>query len=247
METAVCVVGLYRTFASTARSIATNVLHGPHLTFFGVAADAWKDVPARIPFATLVNQSACDIRVPPQYAPTAARANYQQSLCNLERCEALISTAEAARGAPFVSAMLLRLDLFWETKVSAPTSMRPGDLHVPSWNGCGGVCDKFAVGGRHAMRVFFTRGRHVFTGHPRYSEHFLADAVHQHRRDVAVFRHAEWVFCKMKRPGWGACTRRVTRNETCEHGFACPWCGRGCSCRPATARATPRGAPPGRR
>ena len=223
--TAVCAIGHYRTFASTAQSIVRNVLHSPNLVFFGVAADDWKDVDSYMSFANVVEQAPCPIRVPSQFAPRESAASYQQELCDLNRCEELISNFEQVKGFTFSSSMLLRLDLFWESRVAMPWPIMQNDLHVPKWNNCGGICDKFAVGGRSAMRLLFTRGYHSFNRNPRYSEHFLANVIRQHE-NVTVYNHNDWVFCKLKRKGWEECTRRIQRNQMCKDGFRCPSCGR---------------------
>ena len=53
----------------------------------------------------------------------------------------------------FELVMRVRLDLFWETMLPLPRSLGQLEVAVPHMSHCGGINDKFALGGRCNSRL----------------------------------------------------------------------------------------------
>ena len=226
MTTAVCVTGLERTFKETHKSIFKNVLHSGKFLFFGIALYDWKIIVYKLNFTRIIQQSPCYIKTSENFIPKFASKNHQRNMCNQAGCKRIILEHETQNKIVFDRIMYLRPDLYWETTISLP-KCSPYEIHVPAFNHCGGICDKFAIGGRKAMYIYFDRGKHVWKTKKKYfSEHFLLNSV----KTQNIIRHHDWIFCKFKRFGWKQCTNRIKLEYNCTFGFSCPWCGSGCSC-----------------
>ena len=98
---------------------------------------------------------------------------------------------------------------------------RTDEIALPAMSACGGVCDKFAIGGRHAMRAYLSRlddvERIFFDPRRRRdrlnSERVLDEALRLH--GVTVRSDPLFMFCKFGKRSrhhfrpWPECTRRI--------------------------------------
>lgn len=257
---AACVTGLERSYADLADNFARAVLQPhPMLTLFGVRpVQGWPNV--RLPFADVAEQWPCAIMANRSYDAAARRRDrraffpedalpaFFRELCDLRQCEALIAAHERRRAMRFDAIVRTRLDLFWELPPVPRPVTRADEIALPAMSACGGVCDKFAIGGRHAMRAYLSRlddvERIFFDPRRRRdrlnSERVLDEALRLH--GVTVRRDPLFMFCKFGKRSrhhfrpWPECTRRIAARICCDT-LHCDWCGRGCRC--VSARCPP--------
>ena len=211
LHTAVCLTGMERSFAEVGANIREGLYHllgaanAPHAVFVGVRPphDTWPSVRALLPLDEAhidvqrrcwgglaqnltIRWMHCDMRL----RAGDCRLSFLQALCDLERCESLIADAERARGRQFDLVVRIRADLFWENRITLPTSPSPlksasavstpsvadgaastaapmiaglaaNTVYVPAMDSQDGVNDHLAFGARDVMRTYLTRMRHI--------------------------------------------------------------------------------------
>ena len=232
---AVCITGLERSYLEISRNVkqTISILHSP--VVFGVRPrDSWNNVDIR--FGAIANQTTCAMpRIPQQFFPPGARLGLKLQLCDLSACEQLMTDYEILHNVTFALVMRLRLDLFWEIIPVLPSKILLDDVFVPKMSHCGGICDKFAIGGRNGMRSYFVRKRWV--GALSFSRAFNSEMFLRaigKQTQIRFHENRDWVFCKFgsksrKYHSWPECTTRIRARVRCEKLF-CDWCGRGCRC-----------------
>ena len=162
---------------------------------------------------------------------------------------------ERELGARFDAVAFVRLDVAWETKPLMPSTIMPWHVYVPAMSACQGESDKFAFGGREAMRLYLTRVRHLrmlktaqLSPSSRWRQFYWRSKPNTERylqlsgkRDGLTFRRMPtWMLCKFglaamrgetSTPSWHDCTRRLRMGMAmrCER-LVCRWCGGGCEC-----------------
>ena len=233
---------------------------------FGVVplADQWPTVRRHWKLAAVTHQRMCVAEagipnssefVPLDKTGTTARL-FVLELCDLASCEAMISAYESTeRRSEFSAVARLRLDMAWEMVLPLPRHIPPAVVYLPKMGCCYGANDKFAIGGRNAMRLYLTRvtvlaevwpirriclrdkcTRSPFSNPswnwPYTSEEFLKGSARF--AQYALRERPDWMYCQFgDRVGLHAddiqCTARLRLAMRCEQ-LSCGWCARGCSC-----------------
>ena len=145
MRSAVCLTGLERSFVEIGGNIreAVSLLLGENITYFGVRPRiaGWHMVRAMLPFETVEPQTAChnsstmDLTFKWFHCDMRLRAgdcrrSFLQALCDLDKCEGMISAYERRAGVAFDAVLRLRPDLFWEASIQLG-ELLPHTVYVP--------------------------------------------------------------------------------------------------------------------
>ena len=172
---AICVTGFEHAFgeieANVQAAIETLATNHRRLHVFGVvprnaswaqvermlARKGWRDD------ATIeAQQPRGSLTAPFNFWPQRKGRSFMLELHDCAQCERMMADREQAGGFTFDVVVRLRLDTYFEVPLSGvPAAIADDELHVPFMSRCGGVNDKFAVGGRGAMRAYLTRLRRL--------------------------------------------------------------------------------------
>ena len=140
---AVCLTGEERSFGEVGGSIQAGLraLSGS-VHVFGVRParnGSWAIIPRLLPLVAVEAQERC-------FTPLEAnltigwmhcdfhgrtgdcRLSFLQALCDLARCEAMISAYERRENRNFTSVLRLRADLFWEATLDVPRPLQPNTI-----------------------------------------------------------------------------------------------------------------------
>lgn len=136
--------------------------------FFGVrpANDSWATVRTDLP--PLLGESIqtpCGLGRAPWFSAyaktTHQRVTYAfsfiQMMCDMKACHELIKAHERRVGRQFATLARLRLDLAWETPLEMPPHLAPNTVYTSRMNTKAGLNDKWALGRREPMGVYFDR------------------------------------------------------------------------------------------
>ena len=258
---AICVTGFEHAFGeieanvqAAIETLATNHRR-PHV--FGVvprnaswaqvermlARKGWRDD------ATIeAQQPRGSLTAPFNFWPQRKGRSFMLELHDCAQCERMMADREQAGGFTFDVVVRLRLDTYFEVPLSGvPAAIADDELHVPFMSRCGGGNDKFAVGGRGAMRAYLTRVRRLseslITSRKSFRSEGLLMAALKLERGIKLRQRRDWAFCKVqsrRRCGYGCtwidCATRVRNRVRCEY-LRCDYCGNGCECWNASCAA----------